>query len=71
MTKDEAKQYVDRWKQAGPALEKVRRQELRNLSHQDCQDQIRALFEIGSRNRQSRSTSGLVEQQRLFQKALP
>jgi len=69
MTHDEAREYVERWKKAGPALEKVRREELRNLSHKNCQDQIRALLEIGSQNRQSRSTSGLIEQQRLFQKA--
>jgi len=70
MTHDEAREYVERWKKAGPALEKVRRDELRNLSPNDCRDQIHALLGIGSRNRQIRRTSGLVEQQRLFQKAL-
>ncbi len=70
MTHEEAREYVERWKKAGPALEKVRREELRNLSLMDCQNQIRSLLEIGSQNRQNRNTSGLVEQQRLFQKAL-
>ncbi len=69
MTNEEAREFVKRWKKAGPALEKIRREELRNLSHEDCQKQIQALLEIGSQNRQIRTTSGLIEQQRIFQKA--
>jgi len=69
MTNDEAREYVLRWKKAGPALEKIRREALRNLSHEDCQKQIQALLEIGSQNRQNRTTSGLIEQQRIFKKA--
>ena len=50
MTNEEAREFVERWKKAGPALEKIRREELRNLSHEDCQKQIQALLEIGSQN---------------------
>ena len=71
MTEDEARQYVAHWKQAGPALEKVRREELRNLSDDDVRSQIHALLEITGHAPQIRLTSGLVEQQRIFQKARP
>ena len=69
MTNEEAREFVERWKKAGPALEKIRREELRNLIHEDCQKQVDALFEVGLRNRQPRTTSGLVEMQRIFMKA--
>jgi hypothetical protein len=69
MTDDEARQYVARWKQAGPALEKVRREELRMLSDDDVRSQIHALLEIAGYVPQNRPTSGLVEQQRIFMKA--
>jgi hypothetical protein len=69
MTDDETRQYVQRWKQAGPALEKVRREELRRLTDDDVRAQIHDLLEIGARFRQYRPSSGLIEQQRIFQKA--
>jgi len=69
ITHDEAREFVERWKKAGPVLEKIRREELRNLTHKDCQQQIHALLEIGSQSRQPRCTSGLLEQQRIFRKA--
>lgn len=69
MTDDEAREYVNRWKQAGPALEKVRREELRNLRDDDVRAQIQALFGLGRQGSVPRSTTGLVEQQRIFQKA--
>lgn len=69
MTDDEAREYVERWKKAGPALEKIRREELRNLSHEACQRQVQSLLSIGIANQQPRRTSGLIEQQRIFQKA--
>lgn len=69
MTDDEAREYVARWKQAGPVLEKVRREELRKLCDEDVRTQIHDLLEIAGSFRQHRPTSGLVEQQRIFQKA--
>ncbi len=69
MTDDEAREYVTRWKQAGPALEKVRRDELRNLRDEDVRKQIHDLLDIAGKFPQHRPTSGLVEQQRIFQKA--
>ncbi len=69
MTNEEAREFVERWKKAGPALEKIRREELRNLSHEDCQKQVQTLFGLGSRKQKNRYKSGLIEQQRFFQKA--
>ncbi len=71
MTDDEARQYVDRWKQAGPALEKVRRKELRELVHAEHSDQIDGLIAVGLLHSIPSNTSGLVEMQRLFSKARP
>jgi len=69
MTHEEAKEYVERWRKAGPELEKVRREELRSLNNQNNSKLIDSLLEIGSIWPQKRPTSGLVEQQRLFQRA--
>jgi hypothetical protein len=69
MTEEEAREYVNRWKQAGPALEKVRREELRNLCDDDVRAQVRALWDIGRQILILRHTTGLIEQQRIFQKA--
>lgn len=61
--------WVAAWKEAGPALERVRRQELRRL------DPYRAIALLcGSADyrvepRVPKPTSGLIEQQRWFQKA--
>ena len=69
MTDEQAQKYVSCWKQAGPALEKVRREELRGLSDEDVRAQIQALFGLGRQESCLRPTTGLVEQQRIFQKA--
>ncbi len=69
MTRDEAREYVERWRKAGPELEKVRREELRRLTDDDVRAQIHALLEIGGLVACNRPSSGLVEQQRIFQRA--
>jgi hypothetical protein len=63
------KAWVETWMQAGPRLERIRRQELRAMSYQQRIAAIDALFEVGSRFGKPSTTSGFVEQQRLFQKA--
>jgi hypothetical protein len=67
MTNEEAREYVNRWKQAGPALEKARREELKNLTDQDVRNQLDSLLDL-AKGSVNRPTSGLVEQQRIFQK---
>jgi hypothetical protein len=69
MSRDEAKKYVEQWRRAGPELEKVRREELRNLTDEDVRAQIHALLELTKLYAGDRRSSGLVDQQRIFQKA--
>jgi hypothetical protein len=69
MTHEEAREYVERWRKAGPELEKVRREELRRMSDADALKLVKVLLEVGSRSCECRATSGLVEQQRIFRKA--
>jgi hypothetical protein len=69
MTHEEAKEYVERWRKAGPELERVRRDELRALTDTDGRDLFRSLLDFANLHHQDRPTSGLVEQQRVFQKA--
>jgi len=61
--------WVETWKRAGPVLERIRREELRDFRYEDHPEVIDALLEIGCRRAVPRPTSGLVEQQRLFAKA--
>jgi len=65
----DSKAFVEYWKNVGPKLEAIRREELRNFKHEDHIEEIDALLEIGSQFGTPRMTSGLVEQQRLFQQA--
>ena len=65
------KRWVDTWAKAGPALEAIRRQELREMTYQQRVSAIRSVLQIGTLLGKPRTTSGLVEQQRLFQKARP
>ena len=68
MTPGQWRQYAERWKQAGPELERVRREELRNLKY-DWRV-VDALLEIGANSpRREDEPNGLVEMQRLFMKA--
>ncbi len=68
MTPDQWREYAERWKQAGPELERVRREELRNLKY-DWRI-VDSLLEIGSNSpRREDEPNGLVEMQRLFMKA--
>ena len=61
--------FVEHWKKAGPMLAKVRRAELRNYDYEKHRHEIDALLAIAAAHAAPRTTSGLVEQQRLFLKA--
>jgi hypothetical protein len=63
------REFVERWSKAGPLLDAVRKAELRALDEEPDYAALDALFEFGilaSRDLPIRTTSGLVEQQRLF-----
>ena len=63
------RQWVDAWVRARRELARIRRQELRAFRHSENVHIIDALLQLGHDFAQPRSTSGLVEQQRIFQKA--
>ncbi len=60
------KAWVEHWLRIGPSLDRIRREELRRFNHQDHIETIDSLLQIGAQMATPRSTSGLVEQQRLF-----
>ena len=57
------------WKAAGPAFERVRRCELRNLDGRRTLGLLAGSADYRAEPRKARQTSGLVEQQRWFMKA--
>jgi len=63
------RRWVETWVKAGPKLEAIRRSELRALSDAERMRIADELLQIGFRFARPRPTSGLVEQQRWFQKA--
>lgn len=69
MTNDEAREFVERWKKAGPALEKVRREELRNFCHAEEAERIDDLIAGGLLHALPSKASGLIEMQRIFSRA--
>ena len=62
------KAWVKTWAKAGPKLEEIRCRELREFKYEDHLQAIDALLEVACRHAGPRTTSGLVEQQRLFQR---
>ncbi|MBM4016842.1 MAG: hypothetical protein FJ288_00715 [Planctomycetes bacterium] len=58
--------WVETWRRAAPELERIRAAELRAWQYDPVI--VDALFEIGCLFALPRTTSGLVEQQRLFRK---
>ena len=63
------KAWVDRWVRSAAALKQVRRRELRQFDHSENAHIVDALLQLGHDLAVPRETSGLVEQQRLFQRA--
>jgi len=62
--------WVAVWRDAGPALEEVKRAELEQLSTPRALAELEAAFEHARRHAPISDTSGLVEQQRYFQQLL-
>jgi hypothetical protein len=59
----DAKRWVETWRRAGPALDRVRASEIRAL---DTYRAISLLLVPGVSDIEARPSSGLVEQQRWF-----
>ena len=68
---DGRREWVRNWLERAPKLEEIRRRQLRTFDHEKHAQAIDALLQIGCQFARPRSTSGLVEQQRLFKKARP
>jgi len=62
MTKEHWRQWMEQWKNAGPALEQIRRNELRSREYDFASADM--LLGIGDLHGRSRPTSGMVEMQR-------
>jgi len=62
------KLWAETWAKAGPELDAVRRRELREMTHEQRIRAFAAVLEFGAKPGPPRTTSGLVEQQRLFKK---
>jgi len=65
--REQLREYVERWKEVGPELEKIRRKDIENA---DTQRAVQILFsdEVDCPHVPRRTTSGLVEQQAWFSK---
>ena len=66
------KLWVEHWQAVGPLLERVRHEELRAMTDDEAALAFESLAELACEvnNPTPRTTSGFVEQQRLFQKLL-
>jgi hypothetical protein len=68
-----ARQWVAHWQRVGPLLEQLKADELREMTLRESASRFEALAELATEINTPplRSTSGFVEQQRLFLKLLP
>ncbi len=66
---EQIKRWSETWKRAGPMLEAVRARQLRDFRYEDHMHEIDQLLQLACRFARPRPISGLVEQQRLFQRA--
>ncbi len=62
------RQYAERWKQAGPKLAEIKRQELRGFNYSASQNLIDGMLRWACENTHPKLYTGLVEQQRYFKK---
>lgn len=60
------KEFIERWRRAGPLLERVRREELRHFDFQKNWKIVDSLLQLGCDHGEKRTTSGLLEFQRLL-----
>ena len=60
---------IAHWRRVGPKLERIRRQELRNFDFKAHWQTIDGLLQLACAQGKPRTTSGLVEYQRILAKA--
>jgi hypothetical protein len=66
-----ARRWVQAWKSAGPELERIRRQELRQLDTYAAIALLCGPADYREAPRAPKPTSGLIEQQRIFRRLRP
>ncbi len=69
-TKEQMRVWVEDWQRVGPMLERIEATELRQPEYEDRIKTFGPLLNWVSERAVPRPTSGLVEQQRWFMKAL-
>jgi hypothetical protein len=62
------KLWVDTWRKAGPELERIREEEVRNSDTQASIKAFSGMIHLVNQTHPPEPTSGLVEQQRWFMK---
>lgn len=65
------RRWVENWRQADRQLERLRAEEIRNSDTTAAIEQLSDAFESARRQWKPPTTSGLVEQQRLFARLRP
>lgn len=69
MSDTDLKRWAETWERAGRELERIRREELVRMTDDDVRRAISDLFSgVSVTDQEPNTTSGLVEQQRLFAK---
>jgi hypothetical protein len=66
---EDGRRWVEDWRRAGDALERIRRAELRSLDRRRAIELLCGSHAVPRIQRTPRSSSGLVEQQRWFMRA--
>jgi len=66
-----ARQWVETWRTAGPILDQIRAREMRALSRSQAIEALSGFTTYARLHYPPKPTSGLVEQQRWFQRARP
>ena len=69
--REQAKQWAEAWKQAGPELERIRRKEIRETDTFEALKAFLGPIDFSKEPFHPRPSSGLVEQQASFAKARP
>jgi len=64
--KEDIRRWVAGWQKAGPLLERLRAEAIRNSDTAVAIEQLSDAFESALRHYPPAATSGLVEQQRIF-----
>ena len=61
--------FIAHWKRVGPILQQIRDDELRHFDFKASREITDGLLEIGAAHAVKRTSTGLIELQRLFRKA--